>query len=370
MYCILEPIRNVELKSKVLDYADRFRGVPMRKVFFFIFLTCVSLSAALPSNLKEKFSSAQAGDFIVTAQEGHYSLLSVRSITADTLLLEEITIPSSQVDLKKVLWDRWVLDRAPGHTAWTLYEIDRKSDLLIECFSVTKNGWLCLGDSEQLFARLMTLPLSRVATSNRKKIGMKPPSNEPDTRALWNPSLTMHGKKREQAEFTVMTTKWPDDGSPLALCSIDLYFANSLPEFPFPFWLEIKSSHYAFKLRAIDAGKGLISPLKGAMPHRIPTLVGLVKRGDNSWTLKLKAPSYYKQLQLFVVDTTGTSSATLPLPSTLIKGKESEEVFLEVALKDLKQHLEPNHRYRWVVIPEGIRDVYVESEEVFTWNPA
>jgi hypothetical protein len=221
-----------------------------------------------PASLQERLAQAHPGDYVVTAQEGNYSLLSVRSLKEEKLVLEEIAVPQAQIELKKVDWKQWVANRAPGHTSWTLYEIQLSSGTLIDCFSLSKNGWVQLDASEQFLNRLLTLRLAPVPRAERKKIGPLPSANEPDTRALWNPSLIMGGKKKPKAEFVVMTTTWPDDGSQLALCKVDLYFAQECPDFPFPFWIEVQSPHYTFKSRAIDSGQGLSSPLSGPMPHR------------------------------------------------------------------------------------------------------
>ena len=163
-----------------------------------------------PLSLQQKFTQAHAGDFIVTAQEGNYSLLFIRSITADILLLEEISIPEKQIDIKKVDWKKWAEDKASGHTSWTLYEIDRKSGKLIECFSYSKNGWLYLDESEQFLTKLLTLPLNAVSEKERKKIGPQPSPGESDQRSPWNPPLIVEGKKIDKPAFDVLKTKWPD----------------------------------------------------------------------------------------------------------------------------------------------------------------
>jgi hypothetical protein len=210
---------------------------------------------------QQKFAEAQEGDFIVTAQEGHYSLLFIRSLNTDTLLLEEISIPSNQIELKKIDWKKWVAKKAPGHTSWTLFEIDRVAGKLLTCFSFSKNGWLHLDDSEQFLPRLLTLSLAPVPLTERKKIGPQPPYGEEDRRALWTPPLVVEGKKIPKPTFDVLKAKWPADGSRLSLCRFELYFSKEQPTFPFPYWLEIHSPHYTFKMRAVDSGHHLRSPM-------------------------------------------------------------------------------------------------------------
>lgn len=237
----------------------------MYKWLLILLFHCCILTAATPC-LKEKLSKGQVGDFFVTAQDGNYSLLSIRSLNSNLLVLEEISVPAKQIDLKHANWKKWVTNKAPGHTSWTLLEIDLASGKLLECFSVSKNAWAYLDDSEQFFTRLLCLPLDVVTDSQRKKIGPAPNSGEPDCRSCWNPPLVIEGKKVEKPQFEVVKARWPDDGSQLALCVVELYFAEQLPTFPC--WLEVQSPHYTFKMRAVDTGRGLISPIKGGMPHR------------------------------------------------------------------------------------------------------
>jgi hypothetical protein len=330
----------------------------------FISLLSLFLSSALPIfaqetplSLQQKFIQAQAGDFIVTAQEGNYSLLFIRSITADILLLEEISIPEKQIEIKKIDWKKWIEGKALGHTSWTLYEIDRKSGTLIECFSYSKNGWLYLDESEQFLTKLLTLPLYPISEKERKKIGPQPMNGEADQRSSWNPPLMIDGKKIDKPAFEVLKTQ----------CSVELYFSKQQPAFPFPYWLEIQSPHYAFKMRTIDSGHGLISPMSGSMPHRIPQILGMTQKGMQSWKIAVQTPAYFQKLHLFVLDLTGESKATIPIPFIAHKGKKNEELILEIASSDLNKILKFGHRYQWVLIPEGSADVYVESEELFTW---
>ena len=340
----------------------------MKKIILTLLLCICFQVCAAPTSMQEKLSHAKVGDFIVTAQEGNYSLLCVRSIAAETLVLEEISVPCKQVDLKTVQWKKWAAEKAPGHTSWTLYEIERSTGKLIECFSYSKNGWLYLDESEQFLTRLIALPLTTVPWEERKKIGPQPGVGESDRRAVWNPSLVVEGKKVSKAAFEVLKTTWPDDGSRLSLCNIELYFSEGKPEFPFPYWLEVQSPHYTFKMRTIDSGHDLISSMRGQVPHRSPLFLGNAQKGKDTWKLFIKTPSYFQRMHLFVSDITEKSSASIPLRFTMKKGSKNEEVILEVSSTDLRGVLKSGHQYQWVLIPEGSANIYVESEEVFTWQ--
>ncbi len=325
-----------------------------------MFLLCTSDLAAIC--LQERFTHAEAGDFIVSAQEGNYSLLFIRSLTLDTLLLEEISVPSATINIKNFNWKKWTSEKAPGHTSWTLYEIERSSGKLIECFSHSKNGWLYLDESEQFLTRLLTLPLNPVPAAERKKIGPAPASGESDTRILWNPPLVIDGKQVPKPLFQVLKAKWPEDGSRLSLCTVELYFSKNEPTFPFPYWLEVQSPHYTFKMRTIDSGHGLVSPIAGAMPHRSPQILGSAHKGQESWKLSIQTPPYFQKINLFIIDIFSGAKTTIPIPFNSKKGPKAEEMILEIATTDLMRYLKPGHKYRWVLIPEESSDIYVESE--------
>lgn len=337
-----------------------------KKIFHFITLVCLTFTAPLKAvlTLEQRLASAKAGDFIVTAQEGNYSLLSIQTINTETLLLEEIAVPELQIDLKKIDWKAWVAKKAPGHTSWTLYEINRQNGKLVECFSYSKNGWLYLDESQQFLTQLLTLPLSLIADKDRKKIG-PPPLEGEDRRALWNPPLIIEGEKVAKPLFEVVKAQWPKDSTQLSQCFIELYFAKTAS--PFPYWLEVQSPHYTFKMRAIDSGHGLLSPRIGPIPHRSPQIMGFACKEKNFWKIPIKTPAYFQKLKLFALDLTEDKKSTIPIAFVFQQGAK-EEALLEISTADLKHALQDGHRYRWILLPEAGSDFYLESEEIFTWK--
>ena len=217
----------------------------------------------------DRFKEAQVGDYIVTAQDNSYSLLLIRSIT-NQLLLEEISVPEKQIDLKRVDWRKWILSKAPGHTSWILYTIDLNTGRLIDCFSFSKKERIHLENQEQFLAQLFQLELEVTPDKERKRIGHKSAS-EIDQRKMWSPPLIHEGKKCKQPTFSVMHTTWPADTSSLSGCRIELYFDALRTSFPFPYWIEVKSPHYAYKVRVIDSGHHLSSPLRGVINNPLST---------------------------------------------------------------------------------------------------
>lgn len=243
----------------------------MRLLYFLLlfclcFLSPLSLrSAEAPLLLKEKIRDAGAGDYIVTEVSKNYSVLLIRSVSKETILIEEITAPASQFKALPTSWKEWVHSGAPGHTSWVLYDISLKKNTLIQTYSFTRKGWLYPESSECFLASLISLPLKRIPEAQRKRIGPPPPSGEQDQRKIWTPELHFEGQRAPQLRLDAWKTRWPVDDSLLSGCEIELYFAKAPLSFALPFWIEIKSTHYNFKIRTIDAGKGLVSPQKSPL---------------------------------------------------------------------------------------------------------
>jgi hypothetical protein len=212
-------------------------------------------------SLKKKFETARPGDFIVTHVSHHYSLLLVRAIDPSLLCLEEITVPEGQVDASKINWSKWVQTQAPGHTSWVLYRIDLTENKLKDSYCFSKKQWLFHEESENLFSKMISLPLLKTPLEQRRRIGPPPLAGEVDQRALWIPPLIINGKKISKAPFDVWQAKWPNDASPLSGCIVDLYFHSSPSASPFPFWIEVQSTHYSLKIRGVNSGSGLVSPM-------------------------------------------------------------------------------------------------------------
>src|SRR5271156_1681101 len=206
-------------------------------------------------SLKDKIVKGNPGDYVVTEQMGTYSILVIRSLSPNHLLLEEIDVPKLNLEPAPSSWKDWIAKEAPGHTAWVSYLIDLEKNNLLEIYSHSRSAWLYAEDPNNFLSRLMTLSLEQTPSDKRKRIG-PPPSGDEDHRALWLPSVTFEGKKMEKPPITAWTTKWPSDNSIIAGCEIELYFSG----FAFPYWIEIKSPHYKAAIRTIDSGCEMTSP--------------------------------------------------------------------------------------------------------------
>lgn len=339
----------------------------LRICVVFILLLWSQVQATEVPYLQNKFQQACPGDYIVTAHDNTYSLLRLRSLDKSTLILEEVSVPSSQVQEKTINWRKWIAEKAPGHTAWTLYEIDLQKGQLIECFSCSKNGWIYLDEQEQFFAKLLTLPFTPLADSQKKKIGLQPASDEGDHRKIWNPPLIIEGKKIHNPLFDILRTRWPDDSSQLALCDIDLYFDAVHSSFPFPYWIEVKSPHYAFKVRGIESGHDLASPVTKDMPRRPPEISKATEKTPAFWTIHLYAPLYHHAFHLFAIDLSSELRPPIAIPHRLQRGQK-EEVALVIDTDDLKKLLQSNHRYQWAIQSDQTPSVFVKSDEIFSYE--
>ncbi len=323
----------------------------------------VSLETA--NILKERLKRAKNGDFFVAEANKMTSLLIVRSITSTSVILEEITAPASTLNPRPASWGEWIKKRAPGHTSWSMIEIDLQSHQLLECYSFTRSAWMQLSTQDSLIPTLLGLPLKPVAEKNLRRIGPQPMDGEADIRQVWKPPLIINGLKVPDAEFTVFEALWPRDGSQLSGNKVSIYFDRSNLT-PFPSWIQIETAHAAGSLRIIDAGKGLPA-LHRKMPRRVPEFIGSPQKTETGMRLSLKCPKYYRSFDLFAIDVTTSEKQLLPITHSFIGG-EGEILQIEIEMDELHQMLSHDHRYTWLLVPSGYSESYTESTKSFLWK--
>lgn len=336
------------------------------KSWFFCFLFCSSLLFGGEFSLKERLSKAKSGDYVVTEANKMITLLAVRANTPTTLILEEITIPTVNLKETPASWAEWVKAKAPGHTSWSMIEIDHRSGQVLECYSFSRSAWLQISPSESLVATLLQLPMTSVPANQRKRIGPPPQSGEADHRKIWDPPLVFEGKKIENARFDVYETTWPKDGSELANQQVTLYFDKE-KRFPLPLWIQVDTSHATAALRAIDSGKNLPSIYR-SLPRRVPEFVGQPQKTEKGIRLSLKSPKYYRRFELFAIDVTSKEKQIYPVTHSLAQ-EEDELITLEIDHDELNHILEPDHRYTWLLVPAGHSESYTETRKPFVWSP-
>jgi hypothetical protein len=232
--------------------------------FFLTLILSLFLSSgfcASTTSLKERMVKGKPGDYIVTSQGSNYSVLAIRENIGNRFVLEEITVPQATFNAEKTTWKEWVARRAPGHTSWMGYSFDMENNTLRQCYSYSQRQWIFIEKSDHLLAQILTINLRPTPDRERKRIGPPPFAGEADRRKLWLPQMIANGKKVARPRYDIVRATWPKDKTRLAGCVVELYFDSRRTEFPFPYWLEVQSPHYTFKMRAIDSGEGLQSPM-------------------------------------------------------------------------------------------------------------
>lgn len=335
--------------------------------FLRIFLETFCLFFALTSfKMVDRILEGQKGDYIVTEQDRNYSLLLIRHIQSESLLFEEISVPTHLINLSSIRWKQWIKEGAPGHTSWVQYEIDPLSLTLLEGYSFSKKGWLYLNESDQFLAQLLSLPLSKIPSDERKKIGPSLKNDEPDLRKPWNPPVFSEGKKIKTSCDAWKTT-WPKDDSLLSCCKIIVYFPSQDIS-SFPSWIEANNGHFSYAIKVIDSGKNMESSLSRTIPHRPPQLLKHIQKDTQEIQLPIKASPYYRSFTLFAFDLLQPQKKIGPIPFILKTGAHFEEKFLCISVKDLSSLLEKNHRYKWVLMPQSPEAFAIESEDFFRFS--
>lgn len=335
----------------------------------FTIFAIFSLSCAHALTLKEQLKNGKIGDYVVTEQGNLYTVLFIRDLNDKSLILEEVCVPEPSIP-KKITWKAWVEKEAPGHTSWNAYEVNLRTNDLVEAYSYAKGTFLYSKDPENFLSKLLALSLKPTPEDRRRRIGPTPLSDEVDRRAFWNPPVIVEGKPIPKPPLTAWRGVWPKDNTLISGCEVELYFG---PTSPFPYWIDVKNAHYRVSIQTVDSGSQLISPMP-PIPHRIgPSASGgaLPQEflGRSSWkgkniTIKLECPESSQKLNVFVLD------MTADLPPISLKCsilREGEMAVLEISEKTLKACLQKGHRYRWIIVPENTTAILAESSEEFTW---
>jgi hypothetical protein len=331
-----------------------------------VLLLFLAIAPALfGSPLQERIEKSSPGDYLVVEGGKMITIVSIRSVTPASIILEEVSIPSQNLKPPPSSWREWIKERAPGHTSWSMIELDRPTGEILECYSFTRSSWIKLSSHESLLATLMTLPLNPVQSEKRRKIGPPPRGGEADTRKVWEPPSFVEGKKLGGLHFDVFETSWPKDNSPLSESNVLLYFDRE-GRFPLPFWIQVETAHAQIAIRTIDSGAHFPSPHK-KIPRRIPQFVGEPQKVKGGLRLSLKCPKYFRNFDLYAVDVTTKEKELCPIAHSLLEGKE-EFLNLEIPEEELNQVLTPKHRYTWLLVPAGHTESYTESTKPFTWN--
>lgn len=333
------------------------------------------ISAADEMYLKDNLIRAQKGDFIVTSSNKNYTLLHIYDKTDTNLIMEEITVPESKINLQKTTWAEWVQNGAPFHTSWVMYEIDLSSGQMLEFFSFTKNGWMDLAKADNFLSSLLNLRLYKVSESNRKRIGPKS-GGDLDFRKIWHPPMIVNGHQIHGVPFDAWHTTWPNDGSDLSGKSIDVY----LPQHPqmylsyFPYWLQITGTVGKAKIRIIDSGKQLVSP-KASLPRRPPEFLDGGRLVGDKLIFSVKTYPYYRSFTLTAAEDKLSGKATkalgadekvsvyYQLPFTIQPSNDPQVVFITLDLQEMRSQLSPGSYYYLFLQPVGFPKIFAQTKD-------
>jgi len=230
----------------------------------FLILLCSSfqLFGGDTLSLIENLKKADAGDFIVTAQNKSYSLLNVLEKNSQSMTIEEISVPANKIPRSNFSWRQWVAKNAPGNTCWMIYKIDLRTAAMTERYALTKRGWQPIQQQDNFLYTLLNLRLEAIPTSQRRRIGITLMSKAFDNRPFWQPTLVVEGRQIQGIPFDAWRTVWPKDGSELAGKMIEVYVPAEGTGYPcyFPYWLQINGTVGNSKIRIVDSGTQLESP--------------------------------------------------------------------------------------------------------------
>jgi len=316
------------------------------------------------SPLLKRLEKAKLGDFIVFEANKTITLLVIRSLSSQSVVLEEISAPSSKI--KPGSWTSWVQSKAPGHTSWSMIEIDLINQRILECYSFNRNTWVPQSPQDSFLATLFHLSLVPVDPKERRKVGPAPQEGEADRRKTWNPPLIVDGKKVDHSTFDAYDATWPQDSSELSGKSLCLYFDREAKS-PLPSWIQIDTGQITASVRAIDSGHRLPSSSHRSIPRRIPEFVGSPMKTKNGLRLSIKSPKYYKEFELFAIDVT-TQEKQIHLISHSLGEGQGELLNLDINTEDLQQTLLPDHKYTWLLVPQGFSSSYSEMQKPFLWK--
>jgi hypothetical protein len=333
----------------------------MIRCFLLFFIHIAVLSAA---SLKERFERAKPGDYLVFESNKMVTLLAIRSISSQSVIFEEISTPIQSIKPRPTSWGDWIKKKAPGHSSWSMTEIDLNSGEIIECYSFSRSAWIQISSQKSLFATLLHLTLQPLADEKQPRIGPPPMPGEMDVRKIWVPQLCFEGMKQSTPLFDAYETVWPQDGSDFANKTIFLYF-DQQTQFPFPFWMQVAASYGSLSLRAIDAGRKLPS-FFSHLPRRMPQFIGQPQRTVTGLRMLIKTPKYYEAFELFAIDVTQKERQIQPIAYHQAK-RDLELLTIEIKEEELAQHLEPNHLYTWLLVPIGSAQSYAETVTPFFW---
>ncbi len=228
-----------------------------------LFLLCLGLftiaeGTNTPISLRQNLKNAHPGDYLVMARNKIFSVLIIRSIDANEISIEEITVPNSFVK-EPFSWRKWVQEGASGNTCRMIYPIQLSTGMIASAYSINKGEWVTIPKEQNFLSTLLSLQFTSIPDQERKRVGPPPVSDTPDKRPIWQPKLTIDGKTVPGVTFDAWKARWPKDGGELSGKIIEVFLPRDSDKYPayFPYWLQVSGLVGKASLRIVDAGSGL-----------------------------------------------------------------------------------------------------------------
>ena len=343
----------------------------MLRLFFLCGLIFIAaITEAAPSlQLREQLRSATAGDFIVTSQNKAYTLLHVFSIQQNRLVIEEITVPEYQRDVRNQSWREWIGKGAPKHTAWVMYEINLQEGEIQEYFNFTKNGWMDVSGDQSFLSQLLNLELERVPDAERRRQGAPQMGQKQEIRRLWQPRLVLNGQRVKGVTFAAWRAEWPKDGSDLSGKRILLYLPETEGNYPsfFPYWLEVESTVVRAHLQLVDSGQELTSP-QHPLPRRPLEVLSAAEQTSSGLQFRVKSRPYYQEFMIEAWNESDFGSEPIKLAVQSVNSGPDNVVTLEVPNHALRGKLVSGQSYLFTIVPVEYESAFTRTREPFRWQ--
>ena len=304
------------------------------KLLRFILLCLIFSSPLSALSIQNKIEQGAIGDYILYRQSQLVTLLRINQLNDESIIFEEISLPFSEwKKYRNIPLEKWVSNGATGHSSWTLFELEKESGEILECFSFVRQAWLKLEKDNLLLSNLFTKPLYKLKNEDRRKVGPRRPGAT-DTRKVWNPPITLNGKELT-SPLEVYKIHWPKDDSPLSKKDIEMYFSKEMGTFPA--WILISdTSSDALRIQTLDMGSSLVASLK-KLPRRHPSIHKHICNQNDSFSVQLSSPPYYKFFTLRLINTNPEKASFAPKFTTNdLKGEIREISISKEELKDLE----------------------------------
>jgi len=196
----------------------------------FRLIFCILLFSPLfGETVLERVSELHEGNLVVYSLPRSVCIVTVEKKEGDMLFFRTVSATKDVFQREGYqTWIEWFDDGAPEASTDERFSIQSLE-------SITNEDW---------FRTLLSLELSPVSNTLRKKAGPKPMAGEHDLRPIWQPKVVVNGK-RITTPSVALETLWPADSSVLSERPLILYFPTSKESVhALPYWIESPTSSY------------------------------------------------------------------------------------------------------------------------------